>query len=61
LAFEERLDYVATSAFRFLKKDTGPDEIRSLHERILAGATVELDAVDPQMNLLLFRSAAGRA
>lgn len=56
LAFEERLDYVATSAFRFVRRGSEPEEIKDLYKRIMAGKTVELDTSDTQLNLLLFRS-----
>jgi site-specific DNA-methyltransferase (cytosine-N4-specific) len=40
LAFEERLDYVATSIFRFLAKDCEADHMRRAHDLIAAGDTL---------------------
>lgn len=42
LAFEERDDYVAASAFRFLTKDNGPEEMQEIYQRIMAGEEVTL-------------------
>jgi site-specific DNA-methyltransferase (cytosine-N4-specific) len=42
LAFEERLDYLAASVFRFLPKDTPTDRLREAHARVAAGETVDL-------------------
>ena len=39
LAFEERADYVAASAFRFLD---GGDDLQGIHDRIAGGETVSL-------------------
>lgn len=51
LAFDERLDYLAASAFRFLPKDTPEDEMRSVHGRILAGESVKLKTPHRQVEL----------
>jgi site-specific DNA-methyltransferase (cytosine-N4-specific) len=42
LAFEERLDYLAASVFRFLPKTTAADRLRDAHDRVAAGETVDL-------------------
>lgn len=42
LAFEERLDYLAASVFRFLPKDAKPDVVRDAFAAIAAGASVNL-------------------
>ncbi|MFL6281675.1 MAG: DNA-methyltransferase [Pyrinomonadaceae bacterium] len=43
LAFEERMDYLAPSAFRFFSKGESTEEMASVHQRISAGETVELE------------------
>lgn len=42
LAFEQRLDYLAASAFRFFDKDTPPKEFSAIFEQIQQGGTVHL-------------------
>jgi site-specific DNA-methyltransferase (cytosine-N4-specific) len=42
LAFDEREDYLAASAFRFLPKDMPIEERREIHKRIAAGKSVDL-------------------
>lgn len=37
LAFEERAEYVATSAFRFLTKENDPDDFAAVFKRVLEG------------------------
>jgi DNA methylase len=51
LAFEERLEYVAASAFRFLDKGADPGEIRNVYQRIAKGRTVNLDTNASQVSL----------
>lgn len=41
-AFDERLDYLAASAFRFLREETTDDEARSVYESVVAGESVKL-------------------
>jgi site-specific DNA-methyltransferase (cytosine-N4-specific) len=48
LAFEERLDYLAASVFRFLPKDTPADRLREAYERVAAGANVALGGFQVQ-------------
>jgi len=43
IAFEERLDYLAPSAFRFFSKDVSVDKMESAYKLIGAVKTVELD------------------
>lgn len=43
LAFEERLDYLAASAFRFLPEGVSEAEIRAIHSKVNSGATVDLN------------------
>lgn len=48
LAFEERLDYLAASAFRFIPKSEDPDRLQEAYDRLLAGETVDLAAYNSQ-------------
>jgi DNA modification methylase len=43
LAFEERMEYLAPSAFRFFSKDDESEDMAAIYNRILAGETIELD------------------
>lgn len=52
LAFEERLDYVAASAFRFLDRDTAVAEMRTLYMQIEQGESIDLSAYRKQISLL---------
>jgi site-specific DNA-methyltransferase (cytosine-N4-specific) len=52
IAYEERLDYIATSVFRFLPNDLKPAEIRSAHAKILSGDTVIIADHRRQQRLL---------
>ncbi|HEY1719582.1 MAG TPA: site-specific DNA-methyltransferase [Verrucomicrobiae bacterium] len=42
MAFDERLDYLATSSFRFFSETVTDAEIKTAHDLILAGETVDL-------------------
>jgi site-specific DNA-methyltransferase (cytosine-N4-specific) len=42
LAFDERLDYLAASAFRFLPETTSDADMKAAHNAILAGQTLNL-------------------
>jgi DNA modification methylase len=42
LAFEEQIDYVASSAFRFVPKKATDEEVRKTYEMICAGASMNL-------------------
>lgn len=53
LAFDERLDYLAASAFRFLPGDTTAEEMRSVYDRILASEAVRLRTPQRQMELIV--------
>lgn len=48
LAFEERLDYLAASSFRFLKEEN----IKVIYEKILLGHSVDISAMCNQLNIL---------
>ena len=52
LAFEEKLDYLAASAFRFLPHGFSDDELRSVYARILAGDIVDMSQFQSQGNFL---------
>lgn len=51
MAFEERMDYAAASAFRFLSNNANDEDVRHLHERIMQGETpnMELDKQQPSL------------
>lgn len=51
LAFEERLDYLAASAFRFMGKDVPVEEMKAASDRIMAGESVKLGASHRQVDL----------
>ncbi|MGO6749541.1 site-specific DNA-methyltransferase [Rhizobium ruizarguesonis] len=51
LSFEERLDYLAASAFRFLPKETEPDLLREAFLKIESGAPVDVTDYCAQTNL----------
>src|SRR6266496_390676 len=42
LAFDERLDYLAASSFRFFGEAATDEELKTTHDAILAGQTVDL-------------------
>lgn len=48
MAFEERLDYVAASAFRFIPKTEEPDMLKEAYDRVLAGEAVDLTGYSSQ-------------
>ncbi len=52
LAFEERLDYVSASAFRFIDQLNSDAEVKSIYDEIYAGRTVDLGARVVQKRLL---------
>lgn len=52
LGFEERLDYAAASAFRFLDKNTTDSEIKALHKRLMNGEAVNMEGEKRQPMLL---------
>ncbi len=51
LAFEERLDYLAASVFRFVPKDAGEARLREAYERVSAGEQVNLMDYVPQAEM----------
>lgn len=53
LAFDNRIDYLAASAFRFVTPNATVETLRSVHGRILAGEEVVLDDAGPQRSLAL--------
>jgi DNA modification methylase len=42
LAFEERIDYLATSVFRFLGKDAREEDMRRFHEKVLKRSALRI-------------------
>jgi site-specific DNA-methyltransferase (cytosine-N4-specific) len=51
LAFEERLDYLAASVFRFLPRDSHAHRLREAYLRVAAGENVDLSGYVPQVDL----------
>lgn len=58
LAFDERLEYLAASAFRFLDEKNGASEIRKVYERILHGNRVDIRDYAYQRHLSFIDSVA---
>lgn len=52
MTFEVLPEYVGTSAFRLLDKDTPPDTMRELYEAIVAGESIDLDQYRGQVRVL---------
>lgn len=52
LAFEERLDYLAASVFRFLGATVSDVELRAAHDAILGGKTADLRWDRPKVEAL---------
>lgn len=55
--FEERLDYVAASVFRFLPKTLPSDKLQEAFDRVSAGEAVDLNAYVPQSSLSFMDAA----
>jgi DNA modification methylase len=51
LSFEMSREYLAASVFRFLPKETSPDDLRTAYERVLAGETTHLLANQVSLGL----------
>jgi site-specific DNA-methyltransferase (cytosine-N4-specific) len=51
LAFEEELEYLAASAFRFLPPGVSTEVLERVHHQALAGEQVDLTQVVPQPEL----------
>ncbi len=51
LAFEERLDYLASSSFRFLPNSVGEDYIKQTHKRIMQGKILDISQAESQTEL----------
>ncbi|MCI0419324.1 MAG: site-specific DNA-methyltransferase [Acidobacteria bacterium] len=56
LAFDERLDYLATSAFRFLPANNTNVEMNEIYKRIMANESVDLREYLVQQRLQLFET-----
>lgn len=52
MAFEILPEYVGTSAFRFLDKETSSEAMRELYENIIAGGSIDLKGYRRQVALL---------
>lgn len=52
LAFEERLEYAAASAFRFLNRELTKGEVQALYARLMSGENVNVDSERKQPTLL---------
>lgn len=53
-AFDDHLEYLATSAFRFLTKENSADDVQEIYRRIRGGETVDLRAYAVQRSLALY-------
>ena len=53
LAFEERADYLAASAFRFVPKDLSTAELQAIYDRIESGDGEDLSRFSKQMKLFV--------
>jgi site-specific DNA-methyltransferase (cytosine-N4-specific) len=53
MAFEALPEYVAASAFRFLDKGMGPEQMRDLYDRIATGGQVCIEKFRKQGELAL--------
>ena len=58
LAFEERLDYLAASAFRFIPRTERPEMLQEAYARISAGETVDLAGYNSQIGFGFRQEAA---
>ena len=58
LAFDERLEYLAASAFRFLPESKEASDIREVYERIANGKRVDIRDYVHQRNLTFIDSVA---
>lgn len=53
LAFEKEIEYLATSAFRFLSQENTVDEMQEIYHQVVAGVTVNLTQYQMQKRLNL--------
>ena len=51
-AFEERLDYLAASSFRFFRVDSSAKEMKSVYQRIKTGESVNMEQYSEHRDLL---------
>lgn len=61
IAFEERLEYLAASAFRFLSDDSSTSDVGEVYKRIMNGDSVDMRDFSPQRRLTFVDSVAERA
>lgn len=53
LAFDLSRDYLAASSFRFLPSDSSPELMRNVHERLMAGESVDIASLRSQKALAI--------
>jgi site-specific DNA-methyltransferase (cytosine-N4-specific) len=51
ISFEENIEYIAASSFRFLNKNSEIGELQKLYKKILSGESVDLNNFQGQRNL----------
>jgi site-specific DNA-methyltransferase (cytosine-N4-specific) len=57
LAFEEQLDYLAASTFRFMPANSPSDRLRDAYDRVMTGEAVDLTQYIPQTTFTFFEAA----
>jgi site-specific DNA-methyltransferase (cytosine-N4-specific) len=60
-SFDEEIEYVAASAFRFLEKGTTVDELNEIYSSIKSGKTVQLNDYRKQMTMFREDAATYKA
>ncbi len=58
VAFDERLEYLAASAFRFLREDSNTSHVKEVYKRIMDGDSVDMRDFSPQRRLTFVDSVA---
>jgi DNA modification methylase len=52
LAFENELQYIATSSFRFMNEDISEHDLSTAYQKIMAGSSIEVTSMVRQLTLL---------
>lgn len=60
-SFDEEINYVAASAFRFLEKGSNVDELNEIYTSIKSGKTIELNEYRKQMTMFREEAASYKA
>lgn len=60
-SFDEEIEYVAASAFRFLEKGTNTNELNEIYSSIKSGKTIELNEYRKQMTMFREEAATYKA